>query len=276
MTIINSNLLTSHVVQTAVQEISKALSTKFNPIRGMPVIFYDWQTGYSNQWQQYFAKVPAEYREHPWYAMVYTYAGSYPNNIQPRQLLENYIPLYSENGVTIAMNAITRLTNVDVLCTVLTNDGNYANAISLNRVLSQSYWKNIEYTDIFYPQRKPNTEYPANFTVIPLVPNNCVYISLNAGKTSNTMFNWPTEIDSTILDGNVTWKCIAPRKAKMELNNFTASTVKVPNVYTDGIKYIVEFSFTCVYVGLEDTDYILSTIRGFDNHLYEVVSNVIS
>ena len=274
MVTISSNLIVSYAVESSVRFISDELSSRFKPLYKFPVMYYDWDQGYSDLFKQEFAKVPTEYREHPWTTTAYTYGQAKPNNIQPRALLENYIPLYSQEGVTAALNVYTRLMNVDVLCTVLTNDGNYANSIALNRTIAQSYWNNIEYQDVFYPQRKPKTEYPQNFTVIPFKPNGYCYIALKGGTTSNCMFDWPTKIGDTIVDGEVTWQCTESRKAKLNINNFTFPQLKAPNVYTDGVRYTVEFAYNVCFVGLEDVSYQLSTIKGFDNHLYEVLSKI--
>lgn len=274
MVTISSNLIVSHAVESSVKTISEELSARFQPLYKFPVMYYDWEQGYSKQFEQYFAKVPTEYREHPWTTTVYTYGQSKPNPIQSRALLENYIPLYSSDGVSAGLNVYTRLMFIDVLCTVLTNDGNYANSIALNRTLSQSYWKNIEYSDVFYPQWKPNTEYPKNFTIIPVVPNGYTYIANNSGKSGIKPITFPTTIGETFIDGDITWVCADSRKAKLEINNFTYPSLKAPNVYTEGIRYSVEFAYSINFVGMEDSSYQLSTIKGFDNHLYEVLSKI--
>ena len=235
MVTISSNLIVSHAVESSVKFISDELSSRFNSLYKFPVMYYDWDQGYSEQWQQHFVQVPTEYREHPWVTTAYTYNQVKPNNIQPRALLENYIPLYFGEGVTAALNVFTRLMNVDVLCTVLTNDGNYANSLTLNRSIAHSYWKNIEYNDVFYPQWKPKTEYPKNFTIIPLVPNGFTYTALNTGKSGNCILDMPTNIGDTIKDGDITWKCTESRKAKLSINNMTLPQLKNPNIYTEGI-----------------------------------------
>lgn len=275
MITIDSKLLISYYVKNSVKNIAETLSKRFNSLYNMPIMYYDWSSGFSEVFKQNFAKIPQNFREKPWFTLAYSYGSPKHNSIQPRALLDNYIPIYSNNGVTVAVNALTRLVTVSILCTALTNDGNYADSIALSRTISQSYWKNITCPDIFYPQWKPQTEYPKNFIVIPKVPNGYVYISQNEGVSSDIQLNWPTNYNDTVLDGNITWLCAKPRESKMEMHDFTLPDIKSPNVYTDGIRYGVEFSYALTFVGLEDAEYQLSTLKGFDNHLYSVIENAL-
>lgn len=272
---INTDLLTSYAVQSSVEAISFKLAERYNRLINFPVMFYDWESGYTEQFKQLFAKVPYELRQKPWFTTIYTYGSTKPNAIQPRPLLENYITLYNSNGIKVCINAITRLVTVDILCSVLTNDGNYANSIALNRILAQSYWKNISYPNVFYPQWKPLTYYPENFTVIPQVPNGLVYTAKNSGKSGKLVVNWPQTTGEIIRDGDVYWTCYKAPEAKLEMHNFTKSEIKSPNVYTDDIRYIVEFSYSISFVGLEDANYQLNTIKGFDNHLYSIITKAL-
>lgn len=276
MTIISSNLLTSYYVESALKVISKSFSERFDSLEGMPIMYYDWAAGYSDVFKQYFAKIPYnEYRDRPWFTIAYSYGKPVPNSIQSRAIPEVYVPIYSGGGISTALKLNTRLTSIDVLCSILTNDGNYANSLANFRMHAQSYWKNIKCADIFYPQWKLNTKYPENFVVIPRVPNGFIYIAENAGQSGSIKINWSTTVGDTIKDGDITWRCSTPREAKIELHNFVLPDIKTSNVYNEGIRYIVEFAFTLSFVGLEDASYILSTIKGFDNHLYKVVSNAI-
>lgn len=276
-TTIDSKLLVSHAVESSVRAISDSLSSKFNPLQGFPIMYYDWNssgTGYSNVFKQSFAKVPLEFRSKPWFTISYSYGNVIPCKYQPRPLLENYIPLYDNHGVKVGLNAVTRLVTVDILCDILTNDGNYANTLALNRTLKQSYWGNLEYSDVFYPQWRPNTTYPEGFIIIPIVPNGYIYIAENEGTTDKKYpKTWPTEVDGTFTDGTITWKCSRARYSKLEMHDFTIPRVTNPNVYEEGIRYQIEFAYAITFAGLEDAEYSIGVIKGFDNHIYELISN---
>lgn len=63
---------------------------------------------------------------------------------------------------------------------------------------------------------RPGVEYANNAFVRPTSPNGFDYQAQNAGRSENLEPHWPAQLAATILDGSITWKCVAPSQSSCD------------------------------------------------------------
>ena len=271
---ISTNLLTAVAVRAAVEQMRTELARRYTLLSSMPTLFYDWNKGYSQQFMQYFAEIPEGERNFPWIALVYTYGESIPCRVQPRQLENVGKVLYSDNGTRAAAMLDTRLMSVDILCSILTNDSNYADSLCINRVLDQSKVKRVTYQDAFQYVWQPSTEFPANCTILSPNPNGFMYRCSSAGATGSTEPEWPTELNESVDDNDLEWTCIPADTVTGSISGITLPKLIVSDYYAKGIEYQIDFAFTLNFVGVQDAEFNVQSILGIDNWLFMVLNKL--
>lgn len=273
---ISVQLSTAYAIKAAITQISNELSSRYNPLKGMPIMYYDWEQGFTKQFKQEFAKIPTQDREAPWFCVVYSYGESMPCEVQTRDMVEAFRELYSDDRGKIYAQLRTRLLQTVVIFSILTNDSNYADSLCNNRVICQSYHISLRYQDVLFPSWQASIEYPSTFKIISTIPNGFMYKATNTGISGMFEPTWPKEEGAIVKDGNIIWECIPGEIAKASISNLTYPRLVVPNVYDEGIRYRVDTGFKLNFIGIDDLNIDLHTIQFIDNRLYQVLSKAIN
>lgn len=239
---------TSMAVKAVVKEVKSMLSTKFNFLAGMPDFFYDFDKGVSDQFKQYYAKIPADRRKNPWIALSYSYQSPEKSDVQSR----NGFCYFRKLSNSVARKIYFQYVKLPLLFSILTTDSKYLNEVSNFTGIRFDWSFTCKYKDLLWPLWVPNANYPLGWYIRPSVPNGYLYKCTKLGKSGNTEPSW--SIDNTITNDNeVEWTSFVPDDLLVKAADFSRNDTIINNPIENGIMYQYDFGFTLYYTDYDDS-----------------------
>lgn len=247
---------TSMAVKAVVAEIKRQLSLRFTFLKGMPDFFYDFDKGLSDQFKQYYAKVPEDEKDCAWICLSYSYDTYEDSEVQPRNGLYWWRPVTDRVQRKININCV----QLPLLFSVLCNDSKTFNA--LHNFMQQRFdWSmTVEYIDLLWPEWTPGLYVPVGWYVRPIEPNGKLYMCTTPGTAGSNEPEWTTEVGSMTSDNDCTWTCVEPDKLKVKAGSFVMSNSSIKNPIDEGIAYQLDFGFTLHFVDYDDSGELLGVI----------------
>lgn len=246
---------TSMAVKAVVAEVKRQLSRKFNFLQNMPDFFYDFDKGLSDQFKQYYAKIPERERTGEWIVLSYSYDSASRSAVQPRNGLKCYRPV-AEN---LKRQIDFQYVQLPLLFSVLTNNSKCLNGLSnyIGRCFDWSF--SVNYQDLLWPERVSNILIPLGWYVRPSKPNGYLYICSKSGVSGNTEPDWLTGQQITN-DGDCEWSCMVPDLLRVKAGSFVKNDTVIQNPIDNGIMYQYDFGFTLHYTDYDDAGELIGTI----------------
>lgn len=241
---------TSMAVKAVVSEIKRRLSLRFSELEGFPDFYYDFDKGLSEQFKQYYAKIPERDRQNDWYILAYSYDSSEASDVQPRRGFTHKRQI--RDGLYRILNV--RFTNLSIVFSILTNNSKMLNSIS-NCMLNNLDWSfTIEFQDLLWPTWIANKAYPLGWYIRPTIPNGCIYMCNKAGTTSETEPEWQNIVGQAQKDGETEWLCLEPDSLAVLARDFVKNDTVIQNPIDQGIMYQYDFGYVLHYIDLSDTN----------------------
>lgn len=260
MTALGFHSTTSMAVKAVVSEVKKRLATRFNSLPNIPDFFYDFDKGLSEQFKQYYAKIPVQDRQNTWIALSYSYDSATRSSIQPRRGFSIKRPV--TNILTREISA--ECVELPVLFSILTNDSKALNGIA-NFIGQKLDWSfTAQYEDLLWPEWLPGQNYPLGWYVRPTNPNGCIYMCTTPGTSAESEPDWTTEFNSIQQDNTVEWKCLQPDVLKVKAGSFVKNDTTIQNPIENGIMYQFDFGYTLSYVDYDDSGSLIGYITQAD------------
>lgn len=248
---------TSMAVKAVIKEIKSRLAERFDFLEGVPNFFYDFDKGLSDQFKQYYAKIPANKKEGSWICLSYSYESYEDSDVQPRNGMSYWRPVTKDIKRRINLNCA----KLPLLCSILCNDSKTFNALHTFMQINFDWSFTTEYEDLLWPEWTPDHEVPLGWYIRPTTPNGKLYMCSKQGHTSLAEPAWTTNIDDTIVDGTCEWQCIQPSKLHVKAGDFVMSHSSIRNPIDTGIAYQLDFGFTLHYVDYDDDGELLGVIN---------------
>lgn len=247
---------TSMAVKSVVSKIKEKLSPRFSFLPVLPEFFYDFEKGLSDQFKQYYAKIPMNDRKDSWVCLAYSYDSADRSSIQPRSGFQIARPVSS----TLKRNIDIIYCEVPVVFSILTNDSKTLNALvaSLETKVSPSF--TCKYQDLLWPTWLPEQQHPEGWYIRPSKPNGCLYMCSQTGTSGTVEPEWSDNIGDIIQDNEAQWTCIAPDLLTVRAGNFAKNSTIIQNPIDQGIMYQYDFSLTLHYVDMDDADTYVGVI----------------
>lgn len=248
---------TSMAVKAVVAEVKRRLSLRFAELEGFPDFFYDFDKGLSDQFKQYYAKIPEYERNYDWYVLAYSYDSAEASDVQPRRGFTHNRPV--TNGLYRKLNM--RFTNLPIVFSILTNNSRMLNSIS-NCMLNNLDWSfTIAFEDLLWPTWLPNKAYPLGWYIRPTNPNGRVYMCNINGTSGETEPDWRVEVGASQQDNTTGWTCIQPDELTVLARDFVKNDTTIQNPIEQGIMYQYDFGYTLHYIDLSDTNNFVGTVN---------------
>lgn len=246
MTALGYHSTTSMAVKAVVAEVKNRLSKKFDFLKGMPEFFYDFNKGVSDQFKQYYAKIPERDRTGEWIALSYSYDSVARSTVQPRNGFSYYRPVTENLKRRIAFQYV----ELPLLFSILTNSSKCLNGLA--NVIGRDFdWSfTVEYEDVLWPEWKSDVTVPVGWYIRPKKPNGYLYMCSKTGVTGSTEPEWSTE--ETYIDNTVEWKSLVPERLKVKAGSFVKNDTVITNPIENGIMYQYDFGFTLHYTDYDD------------------------
>ena len=249
MTTLGFHSTTSMAVKSVIQEIRNKLSTRFDFLEGFPDLYYDFDKGLSEQFKQYYAKIPASMRQEPWICLAYSYDSSQRSSVQPRRGFKLRRPVADnlKRDIAVVYN------DLPLLCSIMTNDSKLLNALSSFIQIHLDWSITCKYQDLLWPTWVASQAYPLGWYIRPSEPNGRLYKCLNPdGVSGETEPDWQDIVGSTQLDGTVQWLCIEPDLLSVRAADFVKNDTVIQNPIEQGIMYQYDFGYTLHYTDFDD------------------------
>lgn len=248
---------TSMAVKAVVAEVKRRLSMRFAELEGFPDFFYDFDKGLSDQFKQYYAKIPEYNRNYDWYVLAYSYDSAEASDVQPRRGFTHNRPV--TNSLYRKLNM--RFTNLPIVFSILTNNSRMLNSIS-NCMLNNLDWSfTIAFEDLLWPTWLPNKAYPLGWYIRPTNPNGRVYMCNTNGISGETEPDWQIEVGTSQQDNTTGWTCIQPDELTVLARDFVKNDTTIQNPIEQGIMYQYDFGYTLHYIDLSDTNNFVGTVN---------------
>lgn len=242
----DSHSCTSMAVKAVVTEVKKRLVTRFSFLSGMPDFFYDFDKGLSDQFKQYYAKIPLEKRSHDWIVLSYSYDSSNRSSVQPRRGFSVRRPVAENLYRKLDANFV----ELPLLFSMLTNDSKLFNALN-NFALQKLDWSfTIKFQDLLWPTWIANKEYPLGWYIRPSKPNGKLYMCTNPGLSGEQEPDW--SLTDTTQDNIAIWHAMEPDLLDAKAGTFVKNDSVIQNPIENGIMYQYDFGYTLHYIDLED------------------------
>ena len=248
---------TSMAVKAVIVEIKSRLSKRFHFLPGMPSFFYDFSNGVSDQFKQYYAKIPIAKRDGSWICLAYSYESYEDSDVQPRNGMSYWRPVTNEVKRRININCA----KLPLLCSILCNDSKTFNALHTFLQINFDWSFTTEYEDLLWPEWTPNKYMPLGWYIRPTEPNGKLYMCSQEGYSGDIEPQWPEDDTELIEDNSCSWTCIQPNKLKVKAGDFVVSKSLVSNPIEDGIMYQLDFGFTLHFVDYDDDGELLGVIN---------------
>lgn len=256
---------TSMAVKAVITEIKRQLARRFDFLEGMPDLFYDIDRGLSDQFKQYYAKIPISKRQNPWISLAYSYDSQDSSAVHPRKGLYWWRPVdeFIRRKINVAY------VQLPLLISILCNDSKTFNALS-NFILNNFDWSfTAKYPDLLWPEWTPNYEIPLGWYIRPTQYNGKLYMCSKSGKTSETEPKWDIESEFTV-DGTCEWKTIEPDMLKVRTGDFVHNDAIISNPIQDGIMYQQDFGYTLYYTNYDDSGELDGVVKEATLNLLEM------
>lgn len=239
---------TSMAVKAVVAEAKKQLSTRFDFLKGIPDFFYDLDKGVSDQFKQYYAKIPISEREGSWICLAYSYDSADSSEVHPRKGLGWWRPVaeYTRRKINVAY------VQLPLLISVLCNDSKTFNALS-NFLIHRFDWSfTTEYMDLLWPEWTANKDIPLGWYVRPTQYNGHLYRCSTPGLTSDKEPDWTKVSEDKLIDNTCEWTQIEPDRLKVKAGDFAKNDAVISNPIENGVMYQQDFGFTLSYTDYDD------------------------
>lgn len=252
----NEHSCTSMAVKAVVTEIKRRLSSRFSALEGFPDLFYDFEKGLSDQFKQYYAKVPERNRTNDWYVLAYSYDSSEASDVQPRRGFVHYRQVMPHLFRQLDM----RFTNLPVVFSIVTNNSKMLNSIN-NFMLNNLDWSfTIKFKDLLWPTWLPNRQYPLGWFLRPTMPNGYIYMCTTAGLSGFTEPVWETNVMQSQRDNQVVWQCLNADELDVLARDFVKNSTIIQNPIENGIMYQLDFGYTLHYLDLIDNGKMMGDV----------------
>lgn len=252
MTAIGYHSTTSMAVKAVVAEVKKQLVKKFDFLPSMPDFFYDFDKGLTDQFKQYYAKVPERDRQNDWIVLSYSYDSASRSSVHGRTGLSYCRPV--SQGVKRRIDV--QYVELPLLFSVLTNDSKCLNGLSnyINIKFNQSF--SVDYPDLLWPTWRPNQFYPVGWYVRPSVPDGSLYMCTVSGVSGEDEPVWSVKTE----DNQALWTKHAADMLRVKAGSFVKNDTTIQNPIENGIMYQYDFGFTLHYTDYEDTGDLVGVI----------------
>lgn len=260
MTAIGYHSCTSMAVKAVVTELKKRLGTKFNFIQGFPDFYYEFDKGLSDQFKQYYAKIPERDRQNDWLLFAYSYDSASASSVQPRRGFSFKRPVTNilKRDISVCYSELP------VVFSLLTNNSKLLNGLA-NYINTNFNWSiSCKYQDLLWPEWLPGQTYPLGWYLRPTLPNGKLYMCTTAGASGESEPVWTDTLGEEQQDGDAVWRCIDADLLTVKAGSFVKNDTTISNPIDDGIMYQFDFGYTLHYTDYEDMGGLTGIITSAD------------
>lgn len=263
---------TSMAVKAVITEVKKRLETKFDFLEGFPTFFYDFNNNnVTDQFKQYYARIPSNKRRDPWIVLSYTYQSTERSDVQPR------------NGFSFnrrLSNSLTRTIDfqyvqLPLLISVLTNDSKCLNELANFITIKLNWSFSCKYQDLLWPLWVKDALYPIGWYIRPSKPNGKIYVCSKSGISGSIEPLWSDNVGDIIEDNEAAWTCLDVDLLTVKAGSFVKNDTTVNNPIEDGIMYQYDFGYSLHYTDYDDAGEIVGYITEADMKLLNMNGSII-